>query len=413
MKPYFRLRALAVFSVVLLVLIALPSEAKRAKAQVNKSVTAKMVDDATTRAGFEHFYNMEYDAAIRNFEQVAEQHPDDPFAVNHLLTGVMFKELYRIGALDSELYAKNDFLTSKQFPIDGKVRTRIRELMDRAQRLTDKRLKENPDDVDALYARGVTKGLRSTYAGLVEKAWLGALRSAIGARRDHEHVLELDPKYADAKFIVGVHNYIVGSVSWAMKVAAAIVGLSGSKQKGLEYLNDAALHGAETTVDAKITLSLFLRREQRYGDCLSIVSALSERYPKSFLLGLEHANLLNASGRGPEAIAAYRKLAQNARAGMYYQPRLEQIAWGLGEALRGQRDFSGAIAAYESILSQKDVDPELNERATLATGEVYDMMLKRDLAVERYRAVIAADANSWRADLARKYLKQPYRGQKG
>src|SRR3954470_10220385 len=62
-------------------------------------------DDADTRAGFEHFYNLEYEQAIHSFEGAVKSHPNDAFALNHLLSAVMFQELYRIGALDTELYA--------------------------------------------------------------------------------------------------------------------------------------------------------------------------------------------------------------------------------------------------------------------------------------------------------------------
>ena len=57
---------------------------------------------------------------------------------------------------------------------------------------------KNSNDVNALYARGVAKGLRSTYMGMADHAWFAALRNAIGARHDHERVLELDPNYVDA-----------------------------------------------------------------------------------------------------------------------------------------------------------------------------------------------------------------------
>ena len=231
MKPYAT-RGWPLWSlVILLITLALPAEARKVKPiPLIKSSSAKLADDPVTRSGFDHFYNMEYDAAIRDFEKAEKEHPDDPFALNHLLTGVMFKELYRIGALDSELYAKDDFLTSKQFPIDPKARAEIKDLMDRAQSAAEARLSANPKDVDALYARGVTRAMRSTYTGLIDKAWFSALRSAIAARHDHEHVLEMDPNYADAKFVVGVHQYVIGSLSWAAKVGAAVVGISGNKQ---------------------------------------------------------------------------------------------------------------------------------------------------------------------------------------
>jgi len=36
------------------------------------------------------FYNQDYDRAIRGFESLVKEHPDDPFATNYLLSAVLF-----------------------------------------------------------------------------------------------------------------------------------------------------------------------------------------------------------------------------------------------------------------------------------------------------------------------------------
>src|SRR5712692_139418 len=120
-------------------------------------------DDAPTREGFEHFYNTDYDAAIRDFERAQKAHPDDPFAVNHLLQAVLVRELDREGAIDAQLYMGTEFLQAKKSSIAGETRSRIQELTERALSLSEQRLKANPKDADALYARGVTKALSATY----------------------------------------------------------------------------------------------------------------------------------------------------------------------------------------------------------------------------------------------------------
>ena len=65
--------------------------------------------DPQNLTAFNHFYNLDYDHAVQEFEQVLGRHPDDPFAVNHLLTAVLFRELYRMGVLNTGEYA-NDSL---------------------------------------------------------------------------------------------------------------------------------------------------------------------------------------------------------------------------------------------------------------------------------------------------------------
>ena len=365
-------------------------------------------NDANTRKGFDHFYSLEYDKAIRDFEAAEQAHPDDPFPANHVLGAVIFKELFRIGALDTESFAGDAFLKRQSIPIDPKVTDQVTELSNKAFALSQHYLDKNPDDVNALYARAVTRGLRATYMGIGQKAWFPALRSAVGARHDDERVLELDPNYTDAKTAIGIDVYVVGSLSWPVKIAASVAGLSGSKSKGLQYLREAAAGNGESATDAKIALALFLRREQQYEEAIRIVAGLTAEYPKNFLMATEYPNLLNAAGHGPEAIAAFRKVIANCHNNVYTVCRLEIPAYGLGEALKGQRDYQGAVQAYELSASSAP-DPELRQRATLAAGEMYDVLHKRDAALSKYQAVIAVNSSSDSADLARRYIKEAYK----
>ena len=233
-------------------------EAKAAPLHVNSQ------NDALTRSGFEHQYQLDYDNAIHDFELTQQSHPDDPFAANHLLTAIFFRELYRNGALDTGLYSNNSFLNRKRIYPDSKNAARIQELEQIALKLADAEIKANPKDADAYYAHGVTRGMQSTYTALVEKSWFAALGSAKDARHDHEKVLEINPNYNNAKLVVGMHSYIVGSLPWAVRLLAHIVGESGNKTTGIRQLYEAANGGGEAGVDAKTVLALFLRREQRY-----------------------------------------------------------------------------------------------------------------------------------------------------
>jgi tetratricopeptide (TPR) repeat protein len=373
-------------------------------------VPTRVDNDANTRKGFDHFYNLEYEKSIHDFELAQQAHPDDPFAVNHTLAGVIFKELLRIGALDTEAYAGDSFLTKQSAaPVDPKVRERVNQLTAQSLGLSQARLDKNPNDVDALYARGATRALRATYTGIVDKAWFAGLRGAVAARHDDERVLELDPKYVDAKVVVGTHLYIVGSLSWPVKVAASVAGLSGSKEKGLDDLRQAvASPHMEVANDAKIVLALFLRREQKYAEALKVVSGMQADFPRNFLVAAEYAHLMNAAGHGPEAIAAYRKVLAGCRANAYSTCRMEVPAYGLGEALRGQRDYAGAAEAYD-LAASNGHDGELRQKSTLAAGEMYDVLQKRDTALEKYKAVIAENSATNSADLARRYMKQAYK----
>jgi tetratricopeptide (TPR) repeat protein len=366
-------------------------------------------NNALAARGFNELYNMEYGPAIRDLSELEREYPDDPFPANYLLAAEVFKELYRIGALDTETYSSESFLTGKaRRPLDVAAQRRIFDLIARVESLCNARLQKDPNDTDALYARGVARGFRSTYMGMAEKSWLTAIRSALAARRDHERVLELDPAYVDAKMIVGIHNYIVGSLNWAGRATVALVGVTGNRQKGLDYLREVSRSNGTSSNDATLALSLFLRREQRYPEALELVGWVSHEYPRNFLMFVEYAHLLNAAGRGREAIAQYRLALKKGREGKYsiFQPEL--AAWGLGVSLRGQHEFEQAASAFDLVTTCTGADPALIERANVAAGEMYDTLGKREQAIARYRKAITADRDGEYLSAARKHLRHPY-----
>src|SRR5215471_19321450 len=129
MRPYrYRFPSLPkslVFSLVFVITLGVtPAEAGSA---VNRSEF-----DALTQSGFEHFYSLEYDLAIRDFQKALEARPDEPKALNHLLEARLFQQLYKYNALDTRLYTKQRFLTSKQVPIQPATRKQLAELTDQA-----------------------------------------------------------------------------------------------------------------------------------------------------------------------------------------------------------------------------------------------------------------------------------------
>lgn len=403
MKPYYRT---AVFTFLLLTFFVLFSRAAFAGDDFNAVNPSK---NQLAKRAFDHFYNMEYDRSIREFEQLQKEYPENPIANNYLAEAVVFGEMYRIGALDTETYANDSFLDLKaKRPLNPETTRRINDLLERSEKLCDTRLDKNPDDIDALYARGVERGLRSTFMGMGQKAWMSAIRSALAARRDHERVLQLDPKFTDAKMTIGVHNYIIGSLNWFYRTMVAVAGVTGNKQKGLNYLREVADSNGAASMDARIALAMFLRREQKYPEALKVVKSMMDQYPKSYLVAIEYANLENAAGHADDAIASYRKILENCKLGKYPVGNPQAAAFGLGITLRGQRRFDEAAQAFAMVGTFPEPETRMVLRSNLAAGEMYDTLKERDRAVEKYKEVLAADASSPEAELAKRHIKKPY-----
>jgi hypothetical protein len=368
--------------------------------------------DPQVREAYVHFYNLDYTGAVERFERFRSEHPGDPQASAYLLEAVLFQELYRQDLLDTTFYANDGFLSGRHATReDPEARKRILGLADQAVREADWRIGENPNDVDALFARGWVRALQCTYVAMVDREFRAGFHYATKARDDEARVLQLDSNYVDAKLVVGVYEYVVGALPWPFKVLIGFAGITGSKSTGLAMLRDAGDRGVNTSVEARTVIALFLRREGRYQEAIRVVQKLKGEYPRDFLFCLEEANLRKDAGEGMAAVTVYRELlADSSKPGYFAEPQLELAYFGLGEGLRGQRHYAEAAEAYEKAAGTGDVGPELKIRSLLAGGECRDVNGERDQAVKDYQAAISAGPGTSRADTARRHLHTPYKG---
>ena len=72
-------------------------------ALVIAGATSSFAVDAQMLKGFEHFYNLDYDQAIAEFRALVAKQPDNPNYHNHLAQAILYREMFRAGALESEL----------------------------------------------------------------------------------------------------------------------------------------------------------------------------------------------------------------------------------------------------------------------------------------------------------------------
>ena len=368
--------------------------------------------DPLVKDAYSRFYLLDFPGATERLERFHQMHPGDPQATALLLNALLFQELYRLDLLDTTFYANDGFLSGRHATQeDPKTRDRILGLADEAVREADWRINQNPNDVDALYARGWARALKCTYIAMVERGFAAGFRLATKARDDETRVLHMDPNYVDAKLVTGIYEYVVGALPFPFKLVIGFAGITGSKSKGLELLNDVANRGIMSAVEARTVIALFLRREAKYKEAVQVVRTLVDEHPHNYLFRLEEANLRKDAGEGMDAVKAYEEIVDNAdKPGFFVSARLELTYFGLGDALRGQRHYSDAAVAYERAAATPSVGTELKIRSLVAAGQCRDLNGERQRAIQNYQAAIDAGPNTSRADTARKYLSSPYRG---
>ena len=368
--------------------------------------------DPQVKDGFRHFYDLDYDGAMSRFEAVLKQHPQDPMANSYVLMVTIFRELYRQDLLDTTYYARENFLSSNHSAtITPAVRERVEQLTDTAVSLADARIKANSRDKDAYFARGYARGMHAAYITLAQHSYASAARQGLAARNDSEQVLKIDPDYVDAKMAMGIQQFAVASLPRLVRMLVGIAGIGGSKEEGLVLLRECAQHGTATKVESQTALSLFLRHDGRYTEAFQVAHHLAEQYPRDFLFRLEEANLMKDAGRGPEAIAIYRKvLADAAKPGYFAGPRLQLAYFGVADTERGQGNVAAAAEDYLNASRQIECSDWLRRRAYLNAGNMLDLLGRRDEALEQYRLAAAPGGDQSQAEPARRYLRSPYKG---
>ncbi len=367
---------------------------------------------APVRQSLQLFYNLNFDAALKIQEQVAQQHPADPMAWNYILTTVIFRELYNQDLLDTTYYAHNSFLTAKrQVDVPKVTRDRIEYLTAKVLQLTNAELSSNPNDTNALFARGYAKGMHAVFITLVDHAFAAAARQGYSARNDSEACLKIDPQYADAWMAVGIQRFAVASLPGWLRFIVGIMGVGGSRKEGLADLRKSAESGTVTNVESRTILSLFLRHDGQYPAALNVEHGLQKDYPHNYLFCLEVANLLKDEGHGLEAIAQYKQVIEDAHKPNYFvDPRLELAWFGMADTERGYNMIQDAANGFTQSAEQPNSSDWLRKRAELSAGQMHDLLHQRAEAVAMYRKVLTPGGDQSQAIAAHRYLQTPYQG---
>lgn len=363
--------------------------------------------------GFEHFYNLEYADAIRVFGQAAARAPDDPNPHNHLAQAILYREMFRAGALESELVSgSNPFIRRDKVNATPEAQKQFDDALAKAMSIANARIAKNASDTGALYALGVSHGLRANYNFLVRKAWMDSLKDATAARKLHNKVIELDPKLTDARLVQGVHDYVVGSLPWHWKMLGFIAGFRGDREEGMKTLRIVAEQGTFNKYDAQVLLAAIYRREKRAKEALPLLTGLVARFPRNYLFRLETVQMYSDAGDKASALAALDKVDELKRAGApgYASLASEKIAYYRGNLLFWYNDLDNAIAHLRKATAKPAaLEPHAAVLAWLRLGQAYDLKGQRSEATAAYQQAVAVAPQSDAAKESRQYIGSRYR----
>lgn len=376
-------------------------------------VAAEAADSPLVELGLDHFYNLEFDLAVSSFEKAIASEPKSPDNYNHLAQSILFREMLKAGALESELVSGgNAFLRREKMNPSPEDQRRFDECIAKAMQLAQADLSTHPDSIHSLYALGISYGLRANYNFLVRRAWMDALRDATQSSKYHKRITELDPGFADARLVQGTHEYILGNLPWHYKFMGFLIGFRGDREHGIRTLEEVAAKGKRTRDDAAILLAVIYRRERRFTRAIALLERLIPRYPRNYLLRLELAQMYSDNGDGAAALAAIaevEKLKRAATPGFATLP-VEKVLYYRATVQFWYRDYAAAIANFERVTARAgELDPNTGVTAWMRLGQAHDLSGERAKALACYRRAIEFAPESGVAKECQGYLKRPFR----
>lgn len=343
-------------------------------------------------AGLDHFYNLEYEKAEEYFQQALQGEPDNPVFLNFLANTYLFRELFRTGQLDAQLYSEsNAFLQAEKPTPDPKVMDKLKELLGRSRELCNRRFKENPSDKTALYALGITYGIEANYEFTIYKRWYAALKAGTRAKHYHTRLKRIDPNYHDADLVLGLYEYAVGSIPGAVKWIALLVGYRGSKQRGIRMLQTAMTEGYLATTDAAVLLVVIYNRERKFAYMRTLLEKLAEYYPRNYLLPLEIARTYLREGNDNAALAAYVQIVEKVERSVpgFYRVAPDRLYYQIGSLQQRLGDFSQALAAFEKITEAPEADGLITAYSRVRRGQIFLAQNRPELVRRECEQVLA------------------------
>ncbi len=366
--------------------------------------------------GFDAYYNLDYPESIADLEKALALDPRDPELHSYLAQALLYSELYRDGALDSQLVTgNNSFVRRARMEPPAGLEKRFQSEIENALTLCQQALAKNPRDERALHDISVVYGLRANWGFLVRKTWVASLGDSSRAHKYDEEVTEIDPANYDAKLIQGLYDYIVGSLPWSMRAVGFIAGFHGDKERGLATVAQGAQKGKENRVDAEIILCALYRREGQANRAIPLVRELIAKFPRNYLLRFELAQMYASAGKRKDALdtlAEIQKLKLENAPGYGRVPE-EKIEYETGNLQFWFDDLAGALRNLQKATATPDQLKELDLNtgviALMRQGQIYDLEHRHDLAVKEYKqaAELAPEADAARE--SEHYIHNPYK----
>lgn len=360
--------------------------------------------------GIDLVYNLEFQHAYVVFEQLSRESPSSPAGPYYLASTLWMEELTRRGGMAGETFQSSRYWTrTRKEPPSPEQLERFEAYITEATNRSKRMLESHADDIEALYFLGATEGVQSAFEATIKRRYFAAYRAGRRARKWHNKLIELDPSFADAYLVPGIYEYATASLKRSVKVLAFLIGIRGSKDKGLQYIRKAA-EGNRAYWGARLSLVVLDTREKRYEQALAHLRELESSFPKNPLFTFEKGWVYLLKKDWPAARSIYNDVRnkQQLQTPNFGRIPSSVVSLRLGESFLFDAKFTESIAHFNEGLRSRDLSNTVRSLLHLRKGQAYDGLDRREEARTEYQATVRLNADKASRRLAKRYLKKPF-----
>jgi hypothetical protein len=355
------------------------------------------LNEAHIRNGINFVYNLSFDSARIEFQQVAKARPDHPAGYFFLAMVEWWKIVIEI---DNE---SND--------------EKFISMLERVIDICDQRLDKNENDLTALFFKGGSVGFRGRLRANRED-WIKAANDGRVALPIVHEAFKLAPNNEDVLFGIGIYNYYAAVIPEIYPIVKPLMIFfrSGDKQKGIQQLHRASEKAPYANIEASyFLLQILFNYEKEYGEALSIALNLNKRFPNNVIFHKYVGRCYASLSRWNEMHQTFTDILQRVNDKMVgYNTNTEreaQFYLGLFEMNEKKHDIALQHFYRCDELSRsldKDGASGFMVASNMKIGMIYDLQAKRDLAIQQYKKIMDMKEYQDSHTQAKGYLKNPY-----
>jgi hypothetical protein len=231
-------------------------------------------------SGFQHLYQLKFDAARTDFFAYQKARPDDPMGKAAESASYLFEQFNQKGVLTSEFFLSDQkFLGGVDGSAEQNKNQRFLEANDAARQMAKSHLKSDPKHIRSLLVLTMVDGMESDYDALIIKKQLAGLNMMKQAEAEANTLLAIDNTMQDANVALGMSNYVIGCLPSYKRAFLFFGGMHGDRTRGMQQMGSAAEGGHYFKPFAEVMLALAYEREHDNTNAQKWLERLATEYP--------------------------------------------------------------------------------------------------------------------------------------